>query len=558
MTIDRKKLRWNGWGWAGLDLAGEGNDNPIWSFVAGELGIDQLPSTPAKKLEDIELPVCRLSTGQLGDLVTLIPQGCLKADDYERAFHARGKSYPDLLALRSGDLSMAPDAVIYPASSEEVLAVVKYCDNNNIALVPFGGGSSVVGSVNGIKHADQDALVCLDITLMDQILEIDEVSQTAKVQCGIYGPQLEEQLQKKGYTLGHFPQSFEFSTLGGWIAHRGAGQQSNKYGKADKWFVAARLATPNGFWSTENFPASSAGPQLKELVAGSEGKLGVIVEASVKLHKVPQAKDYRGYLFKSFEEGLVALREIIQTDIPISMGRISDVNETAQNLKMSAIGKTEKPAVVQLLEGELKDQGYDKPCLMLVGHEGSEIEVGRAAEQVIKTVKQHGGFALGNEVGDHWYQGRFGSPYLRDPLMDRGVGVDTLETATQWSNVLNLHQKTTQAIADSLRNNPGLPGGNGSVMAHVSHSYKNGCSLYFTYMFPISPTNPFEQWNNIKNEASDVLISNGGTISHHHGVGTDHKKWFRIEKGEIGLAALRAFIRSNDPNGTLNPGKLTD
>ncbi|PKQ08628.1 MAG: hypothetical protein CVT73_06465 [Alphaproteobacteria bacterium HGW-Alphaproteobacteria-12] len=554
MTIDRTTLRWNGWG-----LAKQENPMPAsapqWAWIEETLGLSRLPATPAVALKDIRLPHCRLNETMLAKLRDIVGENQLRTDDYERAFHARGKSYHDLLYLRAGKLDMAPDAVVYPRSADEVLAVVKLCADENIALIPFGGGSSVVGGVNAMAKSLGGAVLTLDTTLMTRIVQIDKMSMTARIEAGIYGPALEEQLQSHGVTLGHYPQSFPYSTLGGWIAARGAGQQSNRYGKAEKWLVSATLATPKGFWTTEATPASAAGPNLNQLVAGSEGTLGVICEAVVKIHELPERKDYRGYLFKSFTTGIDAARRINHAEIPVAMVRLSDAPETL--FFQAASGSGGGGLKAKLQRAYLKMKGFsDAPCLMLIGHEGNKETVVWAQEQTEEICKGLGALALGTGPGKRWYHGRFNSPSMRDPMMDRGIGIDTLETATHWSNIGKLHDKVVEAIENAMAANMPEQHARGIAMAHVSHSYPDGASLYFTFVFPRQLDREVEQWQAIKRAASDALLMNGGTISHHHGVGVDHVPWIGEEKGKIGFSLLKATKREMDPKGVLNPGKL--
>lgn len=554
MTIDRQTLRWNGWG-----PVKQPNplppDAPQWSWIEQTLGMSRLPLTPAVPLADIRLPRGRIAEATQERLRAIVGDNQFRTDDYERAFHARGKSYHDLLYVRAGKLDMAPDAVIYPRGPEEVLAIVKLCAEEGIALIPYGGGSSVVGGINAVSKTLGGAVLTLDTTLMTRVIQIDKVSMTARIEAGIYGPALEEQLQMHGVTLGHYPQSFEYSTLGGWIAARGAGQQSNRYGKAEKWLVSAKLATPKGFWTTESTPASAAGPNLNQLVAGSEGTLGVICEATVKIHELPERKDYRGYLFRNFAAGVEAARRINHAEIPVAMVRLSDAPETHFFQTFSSTGSG--GLKVRLQRAYLKMKGFDDaPCLMLIGHEGEKETVIWAQEQSEGICKRLGALALGTGPGKRWFHGRFNGPAIRDPMMDRGIGVDTLETSTRWSNIANLHDKVAAAIDAAMSAHMPEQNARGIVMAHVSHSYPDGSSLYFTFVFPRQLDREIAQWQAIKRAASDAILMNGGTISHHHGVGTDHAPWLAEEKGEIGYALLKATKREMDPKGVMNPGKL--
>jgi alkyldihydroxyacetonephosphate synthase len=554
MTIDRRKLRWNGWGWneAGFDLGGR--EDAVWSWLQGALGLEGFEPRPAKPLESIALREPALDAAVLQALREAVGDEQVKTDAYERAFHARGRSYADLVYLRAGDLEVVPDAVVYPRSAEEVLAVVRLAAEHGVAVVPFGGGSSVVGGVSASGGPDHRGIVTVDTTLLDRVLEVDRTSMTATIEAGIYGPKLERDLSTHGCTLGHFPQSFEFSTLGGWIAARGAGQQSNRYGKAEEWLVGARLATPVGWWQTEAFPATAAGPDLSDLVAGCEGILGIITEATVRIHALPEAKDYRGVLFRDFGQGVEAMREVMQHGLPVAMMRLSDAAETEFFSKFSRLrhpaGRVERAAERAL---EVAGWGGGR-CMMLVGIEGDAKNVEAASTRTASILRRHGGFPMGRKPGDSWYRNRFAMPYLRDPLLDRGIGVDTLETSTAWGNVLRLHRLVTEAIESAL----GEHGASEAmVMCHISHCYEDGASLYFTFVFPQAPTgSELAQWRAVKKAASDAIAAGGGTISHHHGVGTDHAPWLRGEKGEIGMSVLEAVKQRVDPRGILNPGKL--
>src|SRR5579862_3424643 len=326
MTIERQKIRWNGWGWAAHKDAVAGREE-IWTWLAQELGMPSLLATPARPLEDVVLPRARLTPAELNALAALLGADHVRDDHFERVFHALGRSYHDLLRLRAGALLRAPDAVLYPDSTDEILAVLAFANAGGIAVVPFGGGTSVVGGVSA-ESGPFRAVVTLDLSRMDRVTNIDMLAETASAEAGIYGVPFEKALEERSLTLGHYPQSFEFSTLGGWISHRGAGQQSILYGRAEDWLVSAKLATPRGLFETECFPASAAGPRLTDLVVGSEGTFGVVVEATVRVRPAPQNRDYRGYLFHDFAHGAAAIREAVQQVMPPAMLRLSDASET--------------------------------------------------------------------------------------------------------------------------------------------------------------------------------------------------------------------------------------
>ena len=541
--MDKKKLRWNGWGlYEAPDILGEKADG-IWKWLGSYTGRGTLPHTPAVPLEEVTLPPTRLSDEQLKLLAGMTADDRVKTDVYERAYHARGRSYHDMLHLRRGRLEHAPDAVVYPDSVEEVVSLVAFANAHGLALVPYGGGSSVVGGVTPLRRDDQQAVLTVDMALLDKALEIDTTTMTAHIQAGIYGPALERQLQDNGVTLGHYPQSFEYSTLGGWIASRGAGHQSNKYGKAEDWLVSARVVTPTGIWDTEAFPKSAAGPLLRDLTPGSEGIFGIITDARVHIHPVPEQKAYRSYFFSDFESGLQAARSLLQHDVRTAMVRLSDANETF---------------FYSVLHGgaEVAENGPMGFCLMLVGFEGEAAEVAHERARAEAILSHCGGADMGGGMGELWLSTRFETPYLRDPMMEHGLGVDTMETAVDWKRLPQLHAEVTAVLEESLRRNNPTPGAPGLAMAHVSHSYRNGASLYFTIVFPRHPEEDVAQWLAIKRDASEAILRNGGTISHHHGVGTDHLPWLAREKGPVGHGLLRSIKVTLDPKAIMNPGKL--
>jgi alkyldihydroxyacetonephosphate synthase len=549
MRHRREDLRWNGWGRRDVGFETHGRDAEVWAFVADALGTARLPHTPAPRLEDTTLPEVRVGDDVLAKLRAATHASRVHTSREERALHAYGRSYYDLLRLRSGQLEAAPDVVVYPETRDEVLAVLQVAEEARLAVVPFGGGSSVVGGVEAIgpTHA---GVVTLDTTRLCKVLEVDGISRTATVEAGIYGPALEEALAARGFVLGHFPQSFEYSTLGGWIAARGAGQLSNRYGTADKMVVAATVATPRGLLRTQAFPASAAGPNLNQLLAGSEGTLGVITDATVKLHALPETRKLFAFLFKSFDEGLGAVRALVQEEVGAAMMRLSDPEET--RFFGAFRGVIEPSKVNELAEGALGVVGYDKKCVLMVCVEGERDEVAHRVRRIRAIVKGRGGLYVGEGPGKSWWKRRFEMPFLRDPMLDHGVGVDTLETATEWANVPRLYEAVRLAIRGTLEGE----GRRAIVMAHVSHSYPDGASLYFTFIFLRDLAREIPQWKAVKRAASEAIVQHGGTISHHHGVGIDHAPFLDTEKGPLGLDVLAYARRALDPKGTMNPGKL--
>ncbi|MEO8450242.1 MAG: FAD-binding oxidoreductase [Gemmatimonadota bacterium] len=557
MSIPREKLRWNGWGWTDAADPLAGRPEAL-AWIAATLGMGaRLPDTPAMALGAITVPPPRLPPALLARLEACVPAGAVVTSTRERAFHARGKSYHDLLHLRAGRMDALPDAVVYPETPDQALAVIQWAEETGAAVVPYGGGSSVVGGVEAWAGAGR-VVVSVDMTRMDKLLATDPVSLTATAEAGIYGPALEAALASHGLTLGHYPQSFELSTLGGWIAARGAGQQSNRYGKAETWLIGAELATPRGLWQSAGFPASAAGPDLTRLIAGSEGTLGLITKATFKVHQAPEARDYRAYLMPDFESGASAIRAIVQSETPVAALRLSDPDETRFFRAFAAARKptTWRDGIERRVLGWMGVGA--RPCLLLAGFEGGSDQTRWSRRAARALIRRAGGVAVGRRPADRWYAGRFHGPYLRDPLMDRGIGVDTLETATFWSSAPELYGAVHSALQTAMREHAASESARGIVMAHISHSYPDGASLYFTFIFPRKLSDEVGQWRAIKRAATDAIVRHGGTISHHHGVGVDHAAWLKGEKGPIGMEVLRAVKRALDPANVMNPGKLLE
>jgi alkyldihydroxyacetonephosphate synthase len=554
MTIERTKIRWNGWGWTALsdEIASKPE---VWSWLAAELGMPALPATPACPLDEVVLPASRISEADRERIVAIVGKDRVHDDPFERAFHALGRSYHDLLRLRSGTIPGAPDLVAYPRAAEEVLALLAFASERDIAVVPYGGGTSVVGGISA-GSGRKSVVLTIDLSGMDRMLSVDTNSLTATAEAGISGPALEKALQPRGLTLGHYPQSFEFSTLGGWIAHRGAGQGSNSYGRVEDWLLGVELATPRGPLATKPSPASSTGPDLTEMIIGSEGVFGIVTKATVRVRRIPQARVYRAYLFHSFESGQDAIRRSVQEDIPATMLRLSDKEETKFYRAFGSLGR--KPGAARRVgEFYLRVRDFDdKACVLIAGFEGSGTAVAGARKRFAAIARGAKALSLGEAQGRRWLAGRFHGPYLRDPMMDRGVGVDTLETASSWSGLSSLYASVRRALEESIRGTVPRGGAKGAVMCHISHSYGDGASLYFTCVFPRALGSELAQWRTIKQAATDAIVTNGGTLSHHHGVGEDHLPWMLREKGVLGIEVLRAVKAALDPHGILNPGKL--
>ena len=537
-------MRWWGWG-------EDGNDPELTpateALLCDELDVDPSVRRPPARLDDVELPAPRLRPGAHAALAATAGPHALRIDRDTRVGHAAGRGYADLVRLRAGDLSGAPDAVLIPESAGQIPAVLAACAEHGVAVVPFGGGTSVVGGVEPLCDGHH-AVITLDLSRLSGVIDIDEVSLTATLESGLLGPDVEAGLNSAGLTLGHFPQSFEYSTVGGWVATRSAGQASTGYGRIDELVEGLRLCAPAGELVLEPVPATAAGPSLLELVVGSEGALGVITEATLRVRPVPEERVYEGWAFGSFAAGSEALRALEQRRASPDVARLSDEEETRLSLAMAGGGGSQR-----LGRAYLRARRRARGCLAIVGYEGSADEVARRRKRAGSLLRAAGGATLGRGPGRAWAHRRFAGPYLRDVLLERGVMAETLETATCWSRLAQLRGAVREALHTSLvmRGTPAL------VMCHISHIYPSGASLYFTFLArQEEDDDELEQWSAAKSAASEAIVAAGATITHHHGVGRDHVPWMRDEVGDLGVELLRAAKERLDPAGIMNPGKL--
>ncbi|WP_406049709.1 FAD-binding oxidoreductase [Kribbella sp. NBC_00889] len=475
----------------------------------------------AGPVEPVDRP--GLTATQLSVLAGVVGAEHVTTDLDSRWAHTRGYSTPDLLRHRAGDTSDMPDAVVYPGSHDEVLAVLAACSDHDLAVVPYSGGTSVVGGLAASRR-----FVTVDLWRLDQLVEIDEVSRTATLQAGVRGPAAEALLAARGYTLGHFPQSYEGASIGGYAAARSSGQSSAGYGRFDQMVVGLTLATPRGTVELGRAPMSAAGPDLRQLVLGSEGAFGIITSVVVRIRPRPTERHFEGWRFENFEAGLTAIRRLAQDGPLPTVLRLSDEAETAVNLA--------DPDVLG---------GGTGGVLAIVGFDGPYKQ---ATADVLTAA---GGQNVGEGPGETWRVGRYRAPYLRDPLLDEGALVETLETAAFWSKVPGLKAAVTEALVRSLTDQGTPP----LVLCHVSHVYETGASLYFT-VISAQTGDPVGQWHTAKAAASQAIAVAGGTISHHHGVGTDHREAYADEIGPLAVEALQAVKHVLDPGHVLNPGIL--
>lgn len=496
---------------------------------------DQLPRL---SVEEIQLSPIRLTAEDLQKLGDIVGQDYVSTDKEQRIRRARGKSYPDLLDWRSGKEIAAPDAVVVPGTNEEVLDVLRFCSAERIAVVPFGGGTSVVGGVSP-KAGDMRAVISIDVRRFNKLEDVDTISCEATFGAGMTGPHAELELAKHGLQIGHYPQSFPYATLGGYAAARSSGQSSAGYGRFDEMVRSLTVVTPEGIMEIGwNAPMSASGPDLRHVFLGSEGTLGIITTLRLRVHRLPETKRYEAFHFKNFAAGANAMREVTQQGTGPTVIRLSDEIESAFNLSSTtSVGSSANNEV---------------GCLCLTMYEGTPEHTASRHAETRALLIANGGTSLGEAPVLEWEQGRFGAPVLRDGLIDNGAVCETLETATDWSNVGRLKKAVTEAITTKLAESGTIS----VVMCHVSHVYAGGCSLYFTVIAAQKGDDPEAQWWPVKRAASQAIIDAGGTTTHHHGVGTDHRAFLPGEIGGPAMKLLSAIKESVDPVGIMNPGKL--
>jgi alkyldihydroxyacetonephosphate synthase len=536
-------MRW--WGW-GDPLHPPSLPAHALAFLRETVGVASTPRPPVA-LENVEIEPCGIPSTVLAALREIVGAEHVRDDHGDRVLHAAGKGYPDLVRMRKGQPAGAPDAVLYPSTREHLRALLAVCVRDSLAVVPFGGGTSVVGGVEPLRGSHR-AVVALDMSRLASVIELDERSLLLTAQAGARARELERRLAARGLTLGHFPQSFEYVSLGGCAATRSAGQASSGYGRFERMVHGLRMVTPAGDIELQAFPASAAGPGVRELMVGSEGTLGVIDELTLRVRCAPVERTYEGVFFESFDAGTLALREMAQRHCTPEVARLSDEQETRMSLALAGSGG----AKGRLGRAYLGVRGYRGGCLAILGFEGDPEEVRARRARAHAVVRRCGGLRVGGSPGRAWLASRFSAPYLRDEMLTHGVMVETLETATRWSNLETLHARVCAAIEESLRTlgTPGL------AMCHVSHLYETGASLYFTFLARQSEAGELEQWRAVKTAASTAIVEGGGTITHHHAVGRDHARWMEREISPEAVRALRALKAELDPAGIMNPGKL--
>ena len=530
--MPEREWRWNGWGFAD-ESAPVSESARTW--LSRRLGAgDPLPATPER---DVRIPPARALPG--------LPATTL-ADPGTRLRNACGLGFPDVVRLRTGSLEALPDAVCLPESAEQVVAVLRSAATAGVALVVRGGGTSVVGGVTVRPGPEPTVVLALD--RLRGLVSLDSTSLLAAFRAGTLGPEVEAALAPRRLRLGHEPQSFEFSTVGGWVATRSAGQRSTGIGKIDDLVAGLEIATAGGVWRLPAQPASAAGPELRRLVIGSEGRFGVVTEATVRVRPLPECRDGVAVLLPGWTAGIDVCRALLQGGPVPEVVRLSDPDETSFGVAL-----TELPRLASSARDLIFSlRRFRNGCLLLLEWAGSLQEVNLARQTASGVWRDAGGLALGRTGWRRWLDERFRHPYVRDVLLSVGWGVDTLETAAPWSALAALHAAVREAMTLGAQK----AGFRAAVLCHLSHAYRDGASLYFTFLWPQRRGDEIEQWRAMKDAASEAILANDGTITHHHGIGAMHAPYLEREVGTQGVAALAAVGRALDPHGVLNPGIL--
>jgi alkyldihydroxyacetonephosphate synthase len=548
-------MKWWGWGDEGVSFTHE--DKPaLGPFLQNHLAIDvDQPAARTVGFDQLHVPEPSLDPGLRAALEAAAGAEHVSTEPFDRVVHARGKSLRDLVRQRAGELGRLPDVVVRPGDEDAVAAVLRAAVDADAVVIPFGGGTNIAGSLE-VPADETRTVVSVYLGRMDRVLGVDGTARLARVQAGVLGPRLEEQLNARGWTLGHFPDSFTHSTLGGWIATRSSGMQSDKYGDIADLTRAVRVVTPAGILATRPVPHTSTGPSVREMVLGSEGRLGIISEATVHVHRVPERRTILGYLFPSWADALAAMHDIAAGEAAPSVTRVSDAYETrfsfATKKDPSALDDVKSKALAAYLT---RRRGFDLEamCLSFIGYEGSARYVAAQRKHVGRLVARHGGLCIGAGPGALYNQKKFDTPYIRDYLLDRGALADVSETAAPWSALPALYDNVMSS-AHGAFDELGVPG---YVMCHLSHSYHAGACLYFTFGFkPSERRHPLDEYEVVKSGIQQTFVDSGATLSHHHAVGTEHARWLEQDISAPGVAMLRALFDGIDPGGNLNPGKI--
>ena len=548
-----KQQKWWGWGEEGHEYGYK--DKPKFApFVQNKVGVDI--TEPVKHIPDfstLQVPASQLSDALRTKLVQILGEHYVQSDDETRVVHAFGKGVRDLVRVRRGDLGRVPDVVLYPGTQRDVERIVDAVVEADAVLIPFGGGSNIVAALEA-EPGETRQVISMNLGRMNKVLEIDEVSGLAHIQAGVFGPDMEDQLQARGWTMGHHPDSFVWSTLGGWIATRSSGMQSDKYGDIADITRGLTMVMPGQVLELRPLPSTSSGPSVREMVLGSEGRLGIITSAWVNVHRMPEVREIQAYFYPNYAAGLNACRQIIESDAEVMMARVSDALETQYIMANGKQGSKISSLVSKGIQKIMLQKGWDleQIAMSFVGFEGSPSHVRYMKGIVGKIVRDNGGMGVGKGPGALYDQKKYDTPYLRDFMLDRGLICDVSETTTPWKYAEQIHANATGAFYKAM-DELGLKG---VVFCHLSHSYHSGACQYFTFAINDSSENNLVTYDIAKRAIQQAFMDNHGTVSHHHGVGEEHSPWMEQDISPAGVFIQRKLFDGVDPGRNLNPGKI--
>lgn len=548
-----KQQKW--WGWGEESLAYRYEDKPKFvPFVKKMVGVDiTRPVKPIPPFSSLEVPESQLSDELRNRFEEILGAAYVQTDDETRVVHAYGKGVRDLIRIRKGKLGRVPDVVLYPGTQEEVAALVDAAVEADAVVIPFGGGSNIVAALEA-EPGETRQVISVNMGRMSRVLEIDEVSGLAHIQAGVFGPDMEDQLAQRGWTMGHHPDSFVWSTLGGWIATRSSGMQSDKYGDIADIARGLTMVMPGQVLQLRPLPSSSSGPSVREMVLGSEGRLGIITSAWVNVHRIPEVRELQAYFFPSYEDGLKACEQIVGSDASVMMARVSDPVETqyimANGKKSGRVSSLANKAIQTLMLR--KGWDLENIAMSFVGFEGSANHVRYEKGLVGKIVRENGGMGVGKGPGSLYDQKKYDTPYIRDFMLDRGLICDVSETTTPWAYAAEIHSRIVTRFQETMDE----LGVRGVVFCHLSHSYHSGACQYFTFAIADDSDNQEETYDRAKRVIQQSFMDFHGTVSHHHGVGEEHSPWMEQDISPAGVFIQRKLFEGVDPGRNLNPGKI--
>ncbi|UCE12433.1 MAG: FAD-binding oxidoreductase [Candidatus Heimdallarchaeota archaeon] len=521
---------------------------PLKKTIFKQLGMD--PKTTEKayiQKQDIEeiLGESQLPSEFKSELIKVLGKDKISEDPWARITNSLGQSYIEMLRSRISDISNTVELVVYPQSHEDVVNVVQLANKFLIPTSTVAGATSVTLGI----EPTISGMIALNLKSMDKLLQVNKDAQYITVQSGILGPQLEEQLNHQGLTLGHFPQSFEYSCLGGWVATRGAGQNSTLYGKIEDMVMGIKLVTGAGkTLTTRTAPARAVGPDINQILTGSEGSFGIITEVTLRVWKKPRKTRLAAFFFRSFEEGLHAYREILQNGYRPAVMRLSDSEETYYNILAQTLMRDppKMPFLYRYMLKFMERRGYliGERCMGIMSFEGDPKLVDLSLKKAKSYCKKYGGFYIGSRPAKSWHKRRYELPFIRDPLIDYGILIETFETSTTWDRIIDLYYNVRKVLKQECP----------ILWTHGSHFYQSGANLYFTLTAPQEKDNEVEQYYRIKKRILDTFQMYGGTLSHHHGIGRAYGSWLPPEIGTEGIKLLKGIKKTLDPNGIMNPG----